>query len=157
MQYGCLELFFAIMLVPVWGGGLIGAAYMGFAGIDFFVPVMYTLTILVFEIIAIQRHIRVWRFKEMYFKIYQGLSVLIVDGDLRLEPEKLNDMFQDIEQSALKAICADPAMSLMVDTLSRVSGLEIPRDTKKHPLDWKIKEIVAEGNRLDRSWRGWTN
>ena len=135
LQYGCLELFGAIMLVPVWGAVLIGMAYLGMVGIDLFFPLMFTLSILVFEIIAIQRHIRVWRFKEMYFKIYQGLSVLIVDGDLRREPEKLNNMFIEIERSALEAICTDPAMNLMVDTLSRVSGLEIPKNVKK-PLPW---------------------
>jgi len=142
LQYGCMELFLAIMLVPVWGVGLVGMAYFGgLIGIDLFLPVMFTLTILVFEIIAIRRHIRVWRFKEMYFKIYQGLSVLIVDGDLRQEPDKLNSMFADIEQSALRAICSDPAMRLMAGTLSRVSGLEIPQGAKPHPLDTRIRKI----------------
>ena len=143
LQYGCLELFLAIMLVPVWGVGLIGMAQFGYIGIDLFLPVMFTLTILVFEIIAIQRHIRVWRCKEMYFKIYQGLSVLLVDGDLRLEPEKLNDMFIDIEQSALEAICTDPAMNLMVGTLSRVSGLEVPKNARTHYLDRRIEQVLA--------------
>ena len=147
LQYGCLELFLAIMLVPVWGVGLIGVAYyMGFVGIDLFFPVMFSLSILVFEIIAIQRHIRVWRCKEMYFKIYQGLSVLMVDGDLRLDPEKLNDMFIEIEQSALEAICTDPAMHLMVGTLSRVSGLEVPKNAKVHNLDRRIQGVL-ENNR----------
>jgi len=139
LQYGCMELFLAIMLVPVWGIGLIGMAHLGYVGIELFLPVMFTMSILAFEIIAIYRHIRVWRFKEMYFKIYQGLSVLIVDGNLRLEPEKLNIMFTDIEQSALAAICADPAMSLMAGTLLRVSGLEI-RAGYKNPKN-KRSEI----------------
>jgi len=141
LQYGCLELFLAIMLVPVWGVGLVGMAHLGYIGIDLFLPLMFTLSILVFEIIAIRRHIRVWRFKEMYFKIYQGLSVLIVDGDLRLDPEKLNGMFMDIEQSALEAICTDPAMRLMAGTLSRVSGLEMPKNAKTHELDRRIQSI----------------
>jgi len=145
LQFGSIELFLAIMLVPVWGAGLIGMAYLGFIGIDLFLPIMFTLSILVFEVVAIQRHIRVWRFKEMYFKIYQGLSVLIVDGDLRLDPTKLNNMFVEIEQSALEAISSDPAMSLVVDTLSRVSGLEIPKNVKLHDLDWQIRSI--RGNR----------
>jgi len=143
LQYGCLELFLAIMLVPVWGVGLVGMAHLGYIGIDLFLPVMFTLSILVFEIIAIYRHIRVWRFKEMYFKIYQGLSVLIVDGDLRLDPDKLNNMFKDIEYSALEAICNDPAMHLMADTLSRVSGLEKPQNVKLHELDRRIESIRA--------------
>jgi len=130
LQYGCVELFLAIMLLPVWGVGFIGMAYLGYAGIDLFFPVMFTLSILVFEILAIRRHIQVWRFKEMYFKIYQGLSVLIVDGDLRLDPDKLNNMFVDIEQSALDAISTDPAMRLMAGTLSRVSGLETSKTRK---------------------------
>ncbi|MCL2216263.1 MAG: hypothetical protein FWB91_04490 [Defluviitaleaceae bacterium] len=156
LQYGSLELFLAIMLVPVWAFGLIGMAYLGFIGIDLFLPVLFTLSILVFEIIAIYRHIRVWRFKEMYFKIYQGLSVLIVDGDLRLDPDKLNNMFKDIEQSALMAICADPAMQLMAGTLSRVSGLEVPKSTKTHELDRRIQAIrddrLAELRRNGRWW-----
>jgi len=142
LQYGCIELFLAIMLVPVWGASLVGMAYLGLIVIDLYLPIMFTLSILLFEVIAIYRHIRVWRFKEMYFKIYQGLSVLLVDGDLRLEPEKLNKMFTDIEQSALEAICADPAMSLMAGTLSRVSGLEIPQNVKTHKLDSKIQDLL---------------
>jgi len=144
LQYGCLELFLAIMLVPVWGVSLIGMLYyMGFVGVDLFLPTMFTLSILVFEIIAIHRHIRVWRCKEMYFKIYQGLSVLMVDGDLRLNPEKLNDMFTAIEQSALDAICTDPAMSLMADTLSRVSGLKVQKNVETHDLDKRIEGVFA--------------
>ncbi|MCL2387742.1 MAG: hypothetical protein FWC89_09385 [Defluviitaleaceae bacterium] len=123
LQYGCIELFLAIMLVPAWGIFFLGMFAIGFAGIDVFFPIMISLSIGVFEIVAIYRHVRVWRFKEMYFKIYQGLSVLIVDGDLRLDPEKLNTMFIKIEQSALNAISSDRKMHLMVDTLSRVSGL----------------------------------
>jgi len=146
LQYGCIELFLAIMLVPVWGIGLIGMAYLGYVGIDLFIAVMVTFSVLIFEIIAIFRHIRVWRFKEMYFKIYQGLSVLIVDGDLRLDPEKLNSMFKDIEQSALAAICTDPAMRLMAGTLSRVSGLEIPKNSKTHDLDRRIRKIRDDRN-----------
>jgi hypothetical protein len=149
------------MLVPVWGAGLIGAAQLGYFGIDLFLPMMFTLSIGVFEIIAIQRHIRVWRFKEMYFKIYQGLSVLIVDGDLRLDPEKLNNMFIEIEQSALRAISADPAMRLMAGTLSRVSGLEMPRDAEAHPLDGMIQAVVDENQRLhllgEEEWRNRRN
>jgi len=141
LQYGCLELFLAIMLVPVWGVGLVGMAYFGYVGIDLFIPVMFTLTILVFEIIAVRRHIRVWRFKEMYFKIYQGLSVLIVDGDLRQDPDRLDNMFMEIEYSALQAICNDPAMGLMVDTLSRVSGLPRPHGANPHELDMQIRRI----------------
>ena len=141
LQYGCIELFLAIMLVPVWGVGLIGMAHLGYVGIDLFLPMMFTVSILVFEIIAIYRHVRVWRFKEMYFKIYQGLSVLLVDGDLRAEPDRLNGMFADIEQSALNAICSDPAMRLMAGTLSRVSGLAIPHGVKVHKLDRKIERI----------------
>jgi len=144
LQYGCMELFLAIMLVPIWGVGLVGMAHLGYIGIDLFLPTMFTLSILAFEILAIYRHIRVWRFKEMYFKIYQGLSVLIVDGDLRLDPDKLNGMFTDIEQSALKAICTDPAMRLMAGTLSRVSGLEIPTSTKTHRLDRRVEQIRDE-------------
>jgi len=160
LQYGSLELFLAIMLVPVWGFALIGMAYIGFIGIDLFLPMMFTLSIAVFEIVAIHRHIRVWRFKEMYFKIYQGLSVLIVDGDLRSDPEKLNNMFRDIEQSALEAICTDPAMKLMAGTLSKVSGLEIPKNAKSHPLDEKIQKIreerraeIESNGGIERLWR----
>ena len=80
----------------------------------------------------------------MYFKIYQGLSVLIVDGDLRSDPDKLNNMFREIEQSALRAISADPAMSLMVGTLSRVSGLEIPKNMNPHELDEEVERIKKE-------------
>jgi len=141
LQYGCIELFMAIMLVPVWGVGLIGMAHMGYVGIDFFLPMMFTLTILAFEIVAVWRHVRVWRFKEMYFKLYQGLSVLMVDGDLRSEPEKLNNMFKEIEQSAINAICNDPAMHLMAGTLSRTSGLEIPKNPPKHELDRRVEKI----------------
>jgi hypothetical protein len=146
LQYGCLELFLAILLVPVWGAVIIGAAQMGFVGIDLLAPIIFTLPILVFEVVALQRHIRVWRYKEMYFKIYQGLSVLIVDGDLRLDPEKLNNMFREIEQSALDAIGTDPAMSPMVGTLSRVSGLVVSRNAKAHPLDKKIQTVLANAN-----------
>jgi len=160
LQYGSLELFLAIMLVPVWGFAFIGMAYIGFIGIDLFVAIMFTFSIIVFEIVAIHRHIRVWRFKEMYFKIYQGLSVLIVDGDLRMEPAKLNNMFRDIEQSALDAICSDSAMRLMAGTLSRVSGLEIPKNAKPHNLDIRIQKIrearLAEIERnggLEQFWR----
>jgi len=155
LQYGCLELFLAIMLLPIWGVGLIGMAQIGYIGIDLFVPVMFTLSILVFEIIAIYRHIRVWRFKEMYFKIYQGLSVLIVDGDLRLDPQKLDNMFIDIEKSALEAICSDQAMNLMAGTLSRVSGLEIPTNRKIHPLDRRIQAIREERIAEIRRNSGW--
>jgi len=141
------------MLVPVWGATLIGMTYyMGFIAIDMFLPVMFTLSILVFEIIAIQRHIRVWRCKEMYFKIYQGLSVLMVDGDLRLEPKKLNNMFREIEQSALEAICADPAMNLMADTLLRVSGLDIPKNVRAHELDRRIERIIENDRNRHRQW-----
>ncbi|MCL2571555.1 MAG: hypothetical protein FWE11_04050 [Defluviitaleaceae bacterium] len=158
LQYGALELFLAIMLVPAWGVGLIGMAHLGYIGIDLFIPTMVTLSVLIFEIIAIRRHIRVWRFKEMYFKIYQGLSVLIVDGDLRLDPEKLDAMFKEIECSALEAICNDPAMRLMAGTLSRVSGLEIPAHVKTHTLDRTIDQIradrIAENNRNGNiTWR----
>jgi len=156
LQYGSLELFLAIMLVPVWGFALVGMAYIGgFIGIDLFFPVMFTLSIAAFEGIAIFRHIRVWRFKEMYFKIYQGLSVLMVDGDLRSEPEKLNTMFVDIEEAALSAICSDPAMRLMAGTLSRVSGLEIPKNAKRHPLDItveRIREARWEQIRRNNRW-----
>ena len=116
---------------------------------------MFTLSILVFEIIAIWRHIRVWRFKEMYFKIYQGLSVLIVDGDLRLNPEKLNDMFIDIEKSALEAISTDPAMKLMAGTLSRVSGLTMPTGVRIHALDREIQRIRDERVADIRRNSGW--
>jgi len=143
LQFGCIELFLAIMLIPVWGASFIGMAYLGFIVIDV-IPVMITLSIFAFEIIAIQRHIRVWRFKELYFKLYQGLSVLLVDSDLRLDPEKLNYMFREIEQSALEAICADPAMKLMAGTLSRVSGLKIPKNVKVHELDSQIQRIRYE-------------
>ena len=160
LQYGSLELFLGIMLVPVWAFALIGMAYLGFIGINLFSPMMFTLSIVIFEIVAIYRHIRVWRFKEMYFKIYQGLSVLIVDGDLRQDPVKLNNMFRDIEQSALNAISTDPAMKLMAGTLSRVSGLDIPQNVKPHALDRKVqklrKERQAEIQRnggIERLWR----
>ena len=156
LQYGCIELFLAIMLVPVWGVALIGIFYLGGMGIDLILPIMFTLTILIFEIIAIVRHVRVWRFKEMYFKIYQGLSVLIVDGDLRQNPERLNEMFKEIEQSALSAISSDPAMQLMAGTLSRVSGLEIPAESKPHKLDSKIQKIredrESENRRNNNRW-----
>ena len=144
LQYGCLELFLAIILVPVWGVGLM-------VSVDLFFPMLISLSVLIFELVAIYRHVRVWRFKEMYFKIYQGLSVLIVDGDLRLEPKKLNNMFKDIEQSALNAISTDPAMRLMVGTLSRVSGLTPPQKAKVHKLDTRMQEIAAE--RLASTWR----
>jgi len=158
LQYGCIEMFLGIMLVPVWGAALIGAAYMGYFAMDLFFPVMLTITIAVFEIIAVWRHVRVWRFKEMYFKIYQGLSVLMVDGDLRAEPEKLNDMFNNIERSALRAISTDPAMKLMVGTLSRVSGLEVPTNVKMHELDKRIEKIRRDREEENRrnnniSWR----
>ncbi|MCL2528246.1 MAG: hypothetical protein FWE42_07490, partial [Defluviitaleaceae bacterium] len=158
LQYGCLELFLGIMLLPVWGVGLVGMAHIGYVGIDLFIPMMFTLSILVFEIIAIYRHVRVWRFKEMYFKIYQGLSVLIVDGDLRQDPDKLDNMFIDIEKAALDAICSDPAMRLMAGTLSRVSGLDIPTNVKPHKLDRIIQRIeeerIAENRRNNNiSWR----
>ena len=159
LQYGCAELFLAIMLVPVWGMGLIGMAFLGYVGMNLFLPMMFTLSITAFEIIAIRRHIRVWRFKEMYFKIYQGLTVLIVDGDLRQDPAKLDNMFKEIEQSALDAICTDPAMQLMVGTLSRVSGLEVSKDTKVHALDRRISKIrtdrLAERERNGDDWRFW--
>jgi len=131
------------MLVPVWSVGLIGMIYLGYDGMDVFLPLVLTASILVFEILAVYRHMRVWRFKEMYFKIYQGLSVLIVDSDLRLDPEKLNAMFKDIEQAALEAICTDPSMKLMVGTLSRVSGLKVQKKVKPHKLDNKIKNIFG--------------
>ncbi|MCL2016653.1 MAG: hypothetical protein FWG68_10455 [Defluviitaleaceae bacterium] len=127
LQYGCLELFWAIMLVPTWGVSLIGMALISPDLVSLFWPTVITLGLIVFEIIAITRHVQVWRFKEMYFKIYQGLSVLIVDGDLRQNPEKLDNMFKEIEQSALDAISQDSSMKLMVGTLSRVSGLAVGR------------------------------
>ena len=131
LQYGALELFLAVMLVPVWGFALLA----GTTGIS----IMFTITVCIFEAISAHRHIRVWRFKEMYFKIYQGLSVLIVDGDLRQNPEKLNNMFIEIEQSALNAISNDPTMHLMAGTLSRVSGLEMPKNPQPHELDLRIQ------------------
>ena len=134
LQYGALELFLAIMLVPAFAldifilGGL-------------FFSILTTIVVSIFEFIAARRHIRVWRFKEMYFKIYQGLSVLLVDGDLRQDPEKLNNMFIDIEQSALTAISNDSSMRLMAGTLSRVSGLPMlkPSEIKPHELDLRIQ------------------
>jgi len=131
LQYGALELFLAIMLVPAWGFALLFGSL--------FIPIMSTITVCIFEYTSARRHIRVWRFKEMYFKIYQGLSVLIVDGDLRQDPEKLNNMFKDIEQSALNAICNDSTMHLMAGTLSRVSGLEMPQNAEPHELDIRLK------------------
>jgi len=140
-QFECIEFFMAIMLITALGVNLIGMALAGFIA----------LAIPIFVKIAIQKHIQVWRCKEMYFKIYQGLSVLIVDGELRSDPDKLNNMFREIEQSALRAISADPAMSLMVGTLSRVSGLEIPKNMKPHELDRKIESIKKE--REAEVWR----
>ena len=144
LQYGALELFLGIMLIPVWGVGLIGSAMIGYIALDMFIPVMFTLTILAFEGIAVWRHIRVWRFKELYFKIYQGLSVLMVDGDLRAEPEKLNEQFKGIEYAALEAICTDHTMRLMAGTVSRTSGLRIPNTTKSHPLDKIIQRSSTQ-------------
>jgi len=152
LQYGAAELFLAIMLVPVWGIALLGVLAVG---LSFLLPMLVTLTIGAFEFIALRRHIRVWRFKEMYFKIYQGLSVLIVDGDLRQDPTKLETMFRTIEQSALDAIANDRAMRLMVGTLSRVSGLMPPANPIIHPLDRQImknredwmNEIRANANK----------
>jgi len=142
LQYGALEMFMALMLIPVWGGVFIGAAMIGYVGFDLIIHIMITLTILAFEIFAVVRHVRVWRFKEMYFKIYQGLSVLIVDGDLRQNPNKLNEMFKEIEQSAMEAISSDPAMKLMVNTLSSVSGLMPPVDIMPHELDIELSKIL---------------
>ena len=141
LQYGALEMFMALMLIPVWGGVFIGAAMIGYVGFDLIIHIMITLTILAFEIFAVVRHVRVWRFKEMYFKIYQGLSVLIVDGDLRQNPNKLNEMFKEIEQSAMEAISSDPAMKLMVNTLSSVSGLMPPVDIMPHELDIELSKF----------------
>ena len=134
LQYGALELFMAIMLVPMWG-----ISFLLF--LDLAIPLMFTVMVLAFEGVAAWRHLRVWRFKEMYFKIYQGLSVLMVDGDLRQEPERLNEMFAEIERSALAAIASDPAMALMVGTLKRTSGQDVPKDRKRHPLDKKMDRI----------------
>ena len=141
LQFGAAELFMGIMLVPIWGLALFGVLA---TGLTLFLPMMATLTIGAFEIIALRRHVRVWRFKEMYFKIYQGLSVLIVDGDLRQEPEKLEGMFKAIEQSALDAICQDRAMKLMVGTLCCVSGLEETPNARRHPLDTQVHRVRAE-------------
>jgi len=145
------------MLVPAWGIGLAGMSYIGYVGMDLFMTFSITLCVLFFELLALLRHIRVWRFKEMYFKIYQGLSVLIVDSDLRLDPEKLNSMFTDIEQAALEAICTDPTMHLMAGTLSRVSGLEIPKNVEPHKLDAQIRGIRnARQNEIhDNNQRRW--
>ena len=150
LQYGALELFMAIMLIPVWGFALVLAAY----GIIGAISMIITLSILAFEVAAIYRHIRVWRFKEMYFKMYQGLSVLIVDGDLRQEPDKLENMFKQIEESALIAICNDPAMNLMAGTLSRVSGIPIPQKASMHSLDIKVQKIVQQ--RRERRKNRWS-
>jgi len=136
LQFGCIELFLAIMYAAVWGFWGTGLFLVGFLGL---------IAIIVLGINVVKRHIQVWRFKEMYFKIYQGLSVLIVDDDLRLDPEKLKNMFREIEQSALNAICTDPTMFLMADTLSRVSGLEIPKKVKPHELDREIERIRYGG------------
>jgi len=141
------------MLVPVWGVGLIGTFYLGLAGIYFLIPMLFTLSIIIFEVVAVFRHIRVWRFKEMYYKIYQGLSVLIVDGDLRLDPEKLNDMIISIEQSALTAICTDPAMRLMVGTLSRIIGIAVPENVIRHELDIDI-QILKEDRFIENHRNG---
>ena len=138
LQYSAAELFLGIMLLPIWGLALFGALAIG---LTFFLPMMATITVGAFEVIAMRRHIRVWRFKEMYFKIYQGLSVLIVDGDLRQDPEKLNEMFTAIEQSALDAISQDRVMKLMVGTLSRISGLHAMDNAKRHPLDTEVTRI----------------
>ena len=135
LQYGCLELFMVIALLPVYGISMMGAYDVDWVAL---LPWLITPIIMVLEGMAIYRHIRVWRFKELYFKIYQGLSVLMVDGNLRQDPDKLNSMFQDIEQSAINAISSDPAMRLMADTLTRVSGLQKPESTQTHPLDEKI-------------------
>jgi len=141
LQFKCIELFAAIMLVSAFVFGVPG------------ITIVF-LFILIFGMPVRQGHIRDWRFKEMYFKIYQGLSVLIVDGELRLDPEKLNNMIREIEESALKAICTDHEMSLMVDTLSRVSGLGIPNNVKPHELDIEVKRIYEERNAERWSNRG---
>ena len=151
LQYGALELFGGIILVPVWAFALLPALYLGGLGIHVILPMLMTLTVAAFEILAIHRHIRVWRFKELYFKIYQGLSVLIVDGDLREDPEKLNNMFVAIEESALSAICNDPVMKLMAGTVSRVSGLEIPQVHKPHPMEKRIDKVIEDRiNQLEK-------
>jgi len=144
LQYGCIELFLAIMLLPVWGMGIAGVVYFENTGIEWFVSVLFIASILAFEIIAVRRHIQVWRFKELYFKIYQGLSVLIVDGDLRQDPEKLNSMFVNIEQAALEAIRGDSSMRLMADTLARTSGLKPSTKTKPHTLGKTLEQIKEE-------------
>ena len=144
LQYGAFELFMAIMILPIWGFFALGVGQqLGFPILDLIAIFGITLIVLSFIVIAARRHIKVWRFKEMYFKIYQGLSVLIVDGDLRQDPEKLNSMFRDIEQSALNAINDDPAMTLMVGTLSRVSGLDPVSTSHRHRLDEAVAQIRA--------------
>ena len=155
LQYGCLEMFMAIMLLPVWGAVFAGIYMMGpysvYAGADIFVAILVTATVICFEVVAVLRHIRVWRFKEMYFKIYQALSVLTVDGDLRSDPNKLKSQFEDVERSAIVALNNDQAMRPMVETLARVSGLEFPKRRTAHALDNAIHRVrmnqVAEDNK----------
>ncbi|MCL2360143.1 MAG: hypothetical protein FWC74_10415 [Candidatus Bathyarchaeota archaeon] len=143
LQYGALELFMGIMLIPVWSIPFLGFGYhLGFPDLDLLLLLLITGIVSSFGMAAVRRHIRVWRFKEMYFKIYQGLSVLIVDGDLRQDPEKLNKMFRDIEQSALNAISNDPSMKLMAGTLSRVSGLKPASESHRHRLDKALEYIT---------------
>jgi len=140
LQYGALELFMAIMIIPTLSIPFLGFGYnLGVPDLDVLLFLVVTGIVSCFGMVAIRRHIKVWRFKEMYFKIYQGLSVLIVDGDLRQDPEKLNKMFREIEQSALNAISNDPSMKLMVGTLSRVSGLESASESNLHRLDEALK------------------
>ena len=149
LQFVCVELFLIIMLVPAFVIGMMIMVYaVDFLGvIGGFVTFLPIIILFILGRFVQQKLIQVWRFKEMYFKIYQGLSVLIVDGDLRSDPEKLKNMFREIEQSALKAICTDPAMYPMLDTLSRVSGLKIPTNAKPHELDRDIKYIMSGGRR----------
>ena len=143
LQYGALEVFLGIMLVPFWGFALLGTAYVGVAHLV--LPTFATITVGLFEIITLRRHIKVWRYKEMYFKIYQGLSVLMVDGDLRADPDALNEKFSQIEASALRAICADRRMAMMAGTISKVTGLPIPEGKgRPHALDLEIRKAILD-------------
>jgi len=122
LQFGCLELFLAIMIVPIWGIGIALAGYVGSEWMDHMVSIVLTGVNLVMLIPAVVRHITVWRFKELYFKIYQALSVLMVDGDLRENPDELQKSFAEIEESAIRAIAGNREMRPMWETLKRVSS-----------------------------------
>jgi len=122
MKYGCLEAFVALMIIPVYGFAFWVGQWLGADGVDLAINIGYWAIGVVMEIILIQRHIRVWRYKELYLLLYQELSVTLADPEIRRDHGRLVEIFQKTEQDAIGAAKLD-GMDDAVAFIYHVSGL----------------------------------